>query len=85
MIEKTYKDYVRRIKYFASTPELKKTWKDVAEKHNNQIIVEMINDGEEQETIEFVKLMYDKLLENELKGEPMPKVLWEETNKKQKN
>mgnify|MGYP003145722528 CR=1 FL=1 len=84
MIEKTYKDYVRRIKHFASKPELRRAWKDAAEKHSNQIIVDMINKGAREDSIELVKLMQDKQLEKELAGEPMPKALWEVINKKQK-
>jgi len=81
-MEKTYKDYVRRIKYFASKPELRKVWKDAAEKHSDQIIVEMINSGTKEEVIEVVKHMQDKQLEMELAGEPMPKELWKAINKK---
>lgn len=84
MMEKTYKDYVRRIKYFASKPELRKAWKDAAEKHSDQIIVDMINNGAKEEVIEVVKHMQDKQLEMELKGKPMPKELWKVINQEQK-
>ena len=78
----TYKDYLKKIALLKSDPEFAKEYKNEVTRKGDNIVLDSINSGKADiEEAKSLKFFLDRGLEMELKGNPMPEILWNTINK----